>query len=87
MLLNEIIIKRPYFLVKKNMIKMLVDGFTETFACDVWFHSLTEQKEKNMEQVKVLDRTVLCIDCMAQQVPTKSFVKAAMSKFHQVRRL
>jgi hypothetical protein len=83
-LLNEIIVKRPYFLVKKDMVKMLIDGFTDSFACDVWFHSLPSVKENCSSKIEVLDRTIICIDCLAQQVPTKHLISAAMSKFREV---
>ena len=83
--LREIIIKRPHFLVKKDMVKMFMDGFTNAFACSIWFHSLPAVKESYPEKIQILNECVICIDCMAEQVPTKFLMTAAMSKFNQVR--
>jgi len=82
-LLIEIINNRPYFLVNKGMVKMLVDGLTDSFAGEVWFHSLPAVQEDNSKKLNVFDQAVICIDCMGQQVPVKSLMAAVMSKFHE----
>ena len=92
MLLSGIITRRPHFLVKKDMIKMLIDGFSDTFVSDIWFHSrlgqgsaegLSDESDTPI-QLEVQDQTMVCIDLMAQQVPTKSLINVALAKFHEV---
>lgn len=71
------------------MVEMLLDGFTETFASVLWYHSLIEEgveiDEADAGHLDIQERTMVCIDIMAQQVPIRAFIQAAMARFQKVR--
>ena len=90
-LLRAIIFRRPHFLVKRDMISMLIDGFADVFASEIWIHSPNGggSAEYTTDEMKshslVLEEEILaCLDLMALHVPPKSLLQVVLDKYHEV---